>query len=126
MLNPIDVGIEATEYGTPDSPRIPIQFCPFNTFLLRGAQFALQNIPVHVNTILPGFFQSQMTDKLSPDQIDQWSSLPAPGTLNPGPSLQPGRQLEIGTAAAFLSSVVGEFVNAINLVVDGEITLVNP
>ncbi|KAF5352287.1 hypothetical protein D9758_011919 [Tetrapyrgos nigripes] len=43
-----------------------------------ATQFALQNIPVRVNTISPGFFESQMTDKLSTDQISQWAAPPAP------------------------------------------------
>ncbi|KAF5337503.1 hypothetical protein D9758_013584 [Tetrapyrgos nigripes] len=70
-----------------------------------ATQFALQNIPVRVNTISPGLFPSEMT--ATPKEIARWAAKPVPGTFNPSPLLRAGRQLEIGTAAVFLSSVAG-------------------
>ncbi|KAF5352301.1 hypothetical protein D9758_011924 [Tetrapyrgos nigripes] len=93
-----------------------------------ATQFALQNIPVRVNALSPGFFPSQMTEGLglSSEQINQWAAVPAKGLFNAAPILRAGTQLEIGTAVAFLSSAAGEFVNGVNLPIDGGISLVNP
>ncbi|KAF5343064.1 hypothetical protein D9758_011114 [Tetrapyrgos nigripes] len=93
-----------------------------------ATQFALQNIPVRVNTISPGFFPSEMTEKLGipPEQLDQFASQPVKGIFNAAPALRAGRQVEIGTTVVFLSSTAGEFVNGANLAIDGGIGLVNP
>ncbi|KAF5370367.1 hypothetical protein D9758_006883 [Tetrapyrgos nigripes] len=94
-----------------------------------ATQFALQNIPVRVNAISPGFFPSEIIDNLlglTPEQFDQWLSQPAKGALNAAPMLRAGRQVEIGTTVVFLSSAAGEFVNGANLTLDGGFGLVNP
>ncbi|KAF5356579.1 hypothetical protein D9758_008247 [Tetrapyrgos nigripes] len=93
-----------------------------------ATQFALQNIPVRVNAISPGFFPSEMIEKIgmAPEQIDQFASQPVKGTFNAAPALRAGRQVEIGTTVVFLSSTAGEFVNGANLALDGGIGLVNP
>ncbi|KAF5333953.1 hypothetical protein D9758_017596 [Tetrapyrgos nigripes] len=73
----------------------------------------------------PGIFLSEVTAAAGLD-INQLGSQPAPGIFNPAPLLRIGRPSEIGTAATFLASDSGEFVNGQNLGIDGGITLVNP
>ncbi|KAF5334074.1 hypothetical protein D9758_017572 [Tetrapyrgos nigripes] len=86
-----------------------------------ATQFALQKIPIRVNCIAPGIFPSELARELADVAME-----PMPGFFNPAPPLRPGRQLEIGSAAVFLSSLAGEFVNGIIMPVDGGLLLVNP
>ncbi|KAF5343062.1 hypothetical protein D9758_011116 [Tetrapyrgos nigripes] len=86
-----------------------------------ATQFALQKIPIRVNCIAPGIFPSELAQELADVAME-----PLPGFFNPAPLLRPGRQLEIGSAAVFLSSLAGEFVNGIVMPVDGGLMLLNP
>ncbi|KAF5362922.1 hypothetical protein D9758_007106 [Tetrapyrgos nigripes] len=90
-----------------------------------ATEFAMHKVPVRVNCILPGPFPSEING--TPEDMAKWiRTEPVPGLLNPIPTARPGTQLEIGTAAVFLSSRAGEFVNGIIMPVDGGISLVNP
>ncbi|KAF5344788.1 hypothetical protein D9758_014435 [Tetrapyrgos nigripes] len=91
---------------------------------LLATQFALQNIPIRVNTISPGMFPSEGMDAAGLD-INQIASQPALGIFSPAPLLRLGRPSEIGTAATFLASDSGEFVNGQNLGIDGGISRIS-
>ncbi|KAF5364990.1 hypothetical protein D9758_008193 [Tetrapyrgos nigripes] len=89
-----------------------------------ATEFALNKIPVRVNGIAPGAFPSEIIG--TPEEVAKWITKPRPGAFNPTPLLRAGKPVEIGTAAVFLSSVAGEFVNGIIMNVDGGYSLVNP
>ena len=71
---------------------------------------SLSDTPITVNTISPGWIQCENYDTLT--EIDHKQH----------PSKRVGKPMDIVKACMFLSDEENDFVNGINLIVDGGIT----
>uniref|UniRef100_A0A0W0F2J8 Ketoreductase domain-containing protein n=1 Tax=Moniliophthora roreri TaxID=221103 RepID=A0A0W0F2J8_MONRR len=90
-----------------------------------ATEFALKDIPVRVNAILPGLFHSEITAGI-PGGLENLAKSAIPGGVNPTPLRRPGREGELGAAAVYLASDAGSYTNGHLLHVDGGHMLVNP
>jgi len=88
-----------------------------------ATELALKNIPVRVNSVAPGVYESEMTfDTISgPEEVAKV----AQGLL-PVPAGRPGTPGEIAGTVIYLSSLAGCYTNGQEIVVDGSYTGVNP
>ncbi|ESK93799.1 short chain dehydrogenase reductase family protein [Moniliophthora roreri MCA 2997] len=90
-----------------------------------ATEFALKEIPVRVNAIVPGLFASEANTG-TPGGVETLAKSTIPGAVNPIPLRRPGRDGELGGAAVYLASDAGSYSNGNMLHVDGGHVLVNP
>jgi len=88
-----------------------------------ATEIALKGIPVRVNSIAPGVYESEMTfDTISgPEEMARVAE-----SLFPVPAGRPGSPGEIAGTVIYLSSPAGCYTNGQEIVVDGSYTAVNP
>ncbi|KAI0286149.1 short-chain dehydrogenase [Russula brevipes] len=88
-----------------------------------ATEIALKGIPVRVNSIAPGVYESEMThDSISgPEQVARTAQ-----SLIPVPAARPGSTGEMAGTVIYLSSPAGCYTNGQEIVVDGGYTAVNP
>jgi len=88
-----------------------------------ATELALKNIPVRVNSVAPGVYESEMTfDTISgPEEMTRVAQ-----SLLPVPAGRPGTPGEIAGTVIYLSSPAGCYTNGQEIVVDGSYTGVNP
>jgi len=88
-----------------------------------ATEIALKGIPVRVNCIAPGSFESEMTLETitGPEELARVAQ-----SLLPIPAGRPGKASEIAGTVIYLSSPAGCYTNGQELVVDGSYTAVNP
>ncbi len=84
---------------------------------LMSAEF--QRTWIRVNSIAPGYFPSEMTDKNKSSDDNQKSEFPQEKIENTGhvPAMRPGREEEMGMTVLYLAR--NEYVNGQILAVDG-------
>ncbi|KAI9462175.1 short-chain dehydrogenase [Russula earlei] len=88
-----------------------------------ATELALKNIPVRVNSIAPGVYESEMTFNTikGPEEMARVAQ-----SLLPVPAGRPGSAGEIAGTVIYLSSPAGCYTNGQEIVVDGSYTAVNP
>jgi len=88
-----------------------------------ATEIALKGIPVRVNSIAPGVYESEMTfDTITgPEEMARVAQ-----SLFPVPAGRPGSPGEIAGTVIYLSSPAGCYTNGQEIVVDGSYTAVNP
>jgi len=88
-----------------------------------ATELALKNIPVRINSIAPGVYESELTfDTIKgPEQMARVSQ-----SLLPVPAGRPGTAGELAGTAIYLASRAGCYTNGQEIVVDGSYTAVNP
>ncbi|KAK7466099.1 hypothetical protein VKT23_004824 [Stygiomarasmius scandens] len=87
-------------------------------------EFAVNKIPIRVNSLQPGFFPSQMTVS-DGNEIDQRIKEGVFAVHGTPPNERSGREAEISSAAVWLSSSGGAYTNGVVLRVDGGLALTN-
>ncbi|KIY64855.1 NAD(P)-binding protein [Cylindrobasidium torrendii FP15055 ss-10] len=93
--------------------------------LVLAFHFAQNNTPIRVNTIAPGMFPSEISDRnFGKDGLDELAKNAARGHVSAAPAKRGGRAEEMGTTAVYLAS--NAFVNGVVLKVDGGMAIVNP
>ena len=108
---------------------------------MMATEFALNNIPVRVNSIAPGVYASEMTlDTIGPEEVEKVAQ-----GLFPVPARRAGTQVaflyaifrvlltrayfsagEVAGSVIYLSTAAGCYTNGQELVVDGGYVAVNP
>ncbi|KAH8825048.1 NAD(P)-binding protein [Flagelloscypha sp. PMI_526] len=87
-----------------------------------STEFALKGIPVRVNAVSPGVYESEMTtDEITPEMVDKVGK-----GISPVPARRPGRAAEVAGTVVYLSSLAGCYTNGQEIVVDGGYVAVNP
>ncbi|PBK89345.1 short-chain dehydrogenase [Armillaria gallica] len=89
--------------------------------LVLGTSFAQRGIPIRVNALSPGVFESQL---ISPEVLEAIRTKPLPGMVAPIPAKRQGTEAEMGITAVYLA--VSDYTNGAVLSVDGAVSLVNP
>ncbi|PBK89318.1 NAD(P)-binding protein [Armillaria gallica] len=89
--------------------------------LVLGTSFAQRGIPIRVNVLSPGVFESRL---ISPDVLEAIKTKPLPGMVAPIPAKRQGTEVEMGMTAVYLA--VSDYTNGAVLSVDGAVSLVNP
>ena len=87
-----------------------------------ATEFARRDIPVRVNTIIPGYFASQLVK--DGEELNEFAKTPRAGTIGP-PLMRGGKQEEMIMAAVYLGSSGGGYSNGATLRVDGGWGIVN-
>ncbi|KAK0189134.1 short-chain dehydrogenase [Armillaria mellea] len=89
---------------------------------MMATEFALKHVPVRVNAIAPGMYESEMTkDVISPEELDRM----AKGVV-PIPAKRPGTGEEMAGTVVYLASPSGCYANGQEIVIDGGCLAVNP
>ncbi|KAK0457789.1 short-chain dehydrogenase [Desarmillaria tabescens] len=89
---------------------------------MMATEFALKRVPVRVNAIAPGMYESEMTkDVISPEELDKM----AKGVV-PIPAKRPGTGEEMAGTVVYLASPSGCYANGQEIVIDGGCLAVNP
>lgn len=87
-----------------------------------ATEFALKGIPVRVNAIAPGVYESEMTKTvIRPEDVDATGS----GVL-PVPARRAGTGEEMAGTAVYLASPSGCYATGQEIVIDGGYLAVNP
>jgi len=88
-----------------------------------ATELALKRIPVRVNSIAPGVYESEMTlDTIAgEEQVARVSE-----SIVPVPAGRPGTAGELAGTVIYLASPAGCYTNGQEIVVDGSYTAVNP
>ncbi|KAF8916977.1 hypothetical protein CPB85DRAFT_1287008 [Mucidula mucida] len=87
-----------------------------------STELALKKIPVRVNAVAPGVYESEMTQGvISPEEVDKTGK----GVL-PVPARRPGTGQEMAATVVYLASQSGCYMNGQELVIDGGYMAVNP
>ncbi|KAK0446553.1 uncharacterized protein EV420DRAFT_1569921 [Desarmillaria tabescens] len=89
--------------------------------LTLGTSFGTRDIPIRVNAISPGPFESQLT---SPEFLELLRTSIMPGLVAQIPARRHGSEAEMGMTAVLLA--VSDYTNGAILRIDGGISLVNP
>jgi len=88
-----------------------------------STEYALKGIPVRVNAIAPGVYESEMTY----DKIDGEEFLNLVGNgIHPIPAKRAGTAQEMAGTAVYLASLAGCYTNGQEIVIDGGYLAVNP
>ncbi|KAF8550814.1 NAD(P)-binding protein, partial [Imleria badia] len=88
-----------------------------------ATEFALKGIPVRVNAIAPGVYESEMTH----DVISGQGATDAVGMgVVSIPAKRPGTAAEMAGTAVYLASPAAAYMNGQELVIDGGYLAVNP
>jgi len=89
---------------------------------LLSTEIGLKNIPVRVNAIAPGAFESEMTlAEITPENVDSVGQ-----NLLPLPSKRAGTGQEMAGTVVYFASRAGGYAHGQELVIDGGYTAVNP
>ncbi|KAG9315937.1 hypothetical protein JVU11DRAFT_3589 [Chiua virens] len=88
-----------------------------------STEFALRGIPVRVNAIAPGVYESEMTHAVISGQ--EATDAVGMGILSV-PAKRPGTAAEMAGTAVYLASPAAAYMNGQELVIDGGYTAVNP
>ncbi|KAI6044837.1 hypothetical protein EDC04DRAFT_2640021 [Pisolithus marmoratus] len=88
-----------------------------------ATEFALKDIPVRVNAIAPGVYESELTH----DVIDGQEATDAVGMpVMSVPAKRPGSATEMAGTAVYLASPAAGYMNGQEIVIDGGFVAVNP
>ncbi|KAH0831903.1 hypothetical protein J3R83DRAFT_12785 [Lanmaoa asiatica] len=88
-----------------------------------STEFALRGIPVRVNAIAPGVYESEMThDVISGQEATDAVGMPVVSV----PAKRPGSAAEMAGTAVYLASPAAGYMNGQELVIDGGYLAVNP
>ncbi|KAI5986116.1 hypothetical protein EDD15DRAFT_2373434 [Pisolithus albus] len=88
-----------------------------------STEFALKGIPVRVNAIAPGVYETEMTH----DVIDGQQATDAVGMpVVSVPAKRPGSAVEMAGTAVYLASPAAGYMNGQEIVIDGGYVAVNP
>ncbi|KAH7914266.1 hypothetical protein BJ138DRAFT_1144210 [Hygrophoropsis aurantiaca] len=88
-----------------------------------STEFAVKGIPVRVNAIAPGVYESEMThDVISGATATDKVGMPIVSV----PAKRPGTAEEMAGTVVYLASPAGEYMNGQELVIDGGYLAVNP
>ncbi|KIY45630.1 short-chain dehydrogenase [Fistulina hepatica ATCC 64428] len=89
---------------------------------LLACELALKNVPIRVNAIAPGMYETAMTKDVIPlEMLDKMA-----GGTSPIPAKRPGKAEEMAGAIVFLASRAGCYTNGQELKIDGGYCVVNP
>jgi len=89
---------------------------------LLSTEIALKGLPVRVNAIAPGAYESEMTrDIITPDILDELSQ-----NIIPVPAKRVGTPQEMAGTIVYLASRAGGYTYGQEIVIDGGYTSVNP
>ncbi|CAL1712525.1 unnamed protein product [Somion occarium] len=89
---------------------------------MMATEFALKKIPVRVNAVAPGVYESEMThDRITPDLVDKVGL-----GLQPVPEQRPGTAQEVAGTVIYLASPAGCYTNGQEIAIDGGYLAVNP
>ncbi|KAI0036480.1 short-chain dehydrogenase [Vararia minispora EC-137] len=89
---------------------------------MMSTEFALNNVPVRVNSVAPGVYASEMTfDDIGPDAVAKVAQ-----SLMPVPAGRAGMAAEVAGTVIYLSTPAGCYTNGQEIVVDGGYIAVNP
>ncbi|PPR01544.1 hypothetical protein CVT24_001855 [Panaeolus cyanescens] len=87
-----------------------------------ATEIALKKIPVRVNAIAPGVYESEMTfDEITPEMVDKIGK----GVMST-PARRPGTGEEMAGTVVYLVSKAGGFTNGQEIIIDGGYVAVNP
>ncbi|KAL1738257.1 hypothetical protein HDZ31DRAFT_86211 [Schizophyllum fasciatum] len=87
-----------------------------------ATELARRKIPIRVNAIAPGIWETEMTRDLLADMgLDRLAQ-----GLQPIPHGRPGAANEMAGTAVWMASATGGYLNGQEVVVDGGYTVVNP
>ncbi|PCH44259.1 short-chain dehydrogenase [Wolfiporia cocos MD-104 SS10] len=87
-----------------------------------ATELALKKVPVRVNAVAPGVYESEMTyPVITPDMLDKVGK-----SIVPIPTRRPGRPEEVAGTVIYLVSPAGCYTNGQEIVVDGGYIAVNP
>ncbi|KAF9021071.1 short-chain dehydrogenase [Hymenopellis radicata] len=87
-----------------------------------STELALKKIPVRVNAVAPGVYESEMSQAvIRPEETD----LTGKGVL-PVPARRPGTGEEMAATVVYIASQSGCYMNGQEIVIDGGYTAVNP
>ncbi|KAI6122459.1 hypothetical protein EDD16DRAFT_1780708 [Pisolithus croceorrhizus] len=88
-----------------------------------STEFALKGIPVRVNAIAPGVYESEMTyDVIDGQQATDAIGMPVVSV----PAKRPGSAMEMAGTAVYLASPAAGYMNGQEIVIDGGYVAVNP
>lgn len=88
-----------------------------------ATEFALKGIPVRVNAIAPGVYESEMThDVIDGEQATDAVGMPVISV----PAKRPGSATEMAGTAVYLASPAAGYMNGQEIVIDGGYVAVNP
>ncbi|KAI6138777.1 hypothetical protein BKA82DRAFT_15248 [Pisolithus tinctorius] len=88
-----------------------------------ATEFALKGIPVRVNAIAPGVYESEMThDVINGEQATDAVGMPVISV----PAKRPGSAMEMAGTAVYLASPAAGYMNGQEIVIDGGYVAVNP
>ncbi|KAH7922024.1 NAD(P)-binding protein [Leucogyrophana mollusca] len=88
-----------------------------------SSEFAVKGIPVRVNAIAPGVYESGMThDVIEGSEATDKVGMPIWSI----PAKRPGSAQEMAGTVVYLASPAGEYMNGQELVIDGGYLAVNP
>lgn len=88
-----------------------------------STEFALKGIPVRVNAIAPGVYESEMThDVIDGQQATDAIGMPVVSV----PARRPGSAMEMAGTAVYLASPAAGYMNGQEIVIDGGYVAVNP
>ncbi|KAF8120581.1 hypothetical protein EV363DRAFT_88226 [Boletus edulis] len=88
-----------------------------------STELALRGIPVRVNAIAPGVYESEMTrDVISSQEATDAVGMPVISV----PAKRSGTATEMAGTAVYLASPAAEYMNGQELVIDGGFLAVNP
>ncbi|KAH9925389.1 NAD(P)-binding protein [Epithele typhae] len=89
---------------------------------MMATEWAVKGIPVRVNAIAPGVWESEMTyDEVTPELVDRIGK-----GLVPVPTKRAGRPGEMAGTVIYLASPAGCYTNGQEIAVDGGYLAVNP
>ncbi|PCH44260.1 short-chain dehydrogenase [Wolfiporia cocos MD-104 SS10] len=87
-----------------------------------STELALKQIPVRVNAVAPGVFESEMTHAtITPDILESVG-----GNIVPIPTRRPGTAQEMAGTVIYLVSPSGCYTNGQEIIIDGGYLAVNP
>ncbi|KAH9949821.1 NAD(P)-binding protein [Amylocystis lapponica] len=87
-----------------------------------ATEFALKKLPVRINSVAPGVYESEMTyGAITPDLVN----VVGKGLL-PAPAGRPGTGQEMAGTVIYLVSPAGCYTNGQEITIDGGYTAVNP
>lgn len=90
-----------------------------------STEYALKGIPVRVNAIAPGVYESEMTQNSGSMNTEEFANRVGSG-IQPVPEKRVGTAQEMAGTAVYLASPAGCYTNGQEIVIDGGYLCVNP